>query len=175
MTETGLDLAGQRLGDFEIRRLLGQGGMGAVYEARQVSLDRTVALKTLRHEWLADQAYLERFRAEALAAASIHHPNIVGVIAIGAERGVHFIAMEYIDGRNLREHLKRAGGLEEREALAILKKVAAALDRAHEAGVVHRDIKPENILLTRKVGNRPSEVKVADFGLAKRLAPDAVS
>jgi len=165
-------LAGQTLGEFYVRRLLGGGGMGEVYEADQTALQRRVAIKVLREELVKDPAYLHRFQAEARTIARIQHPNIVSVITIGERAGVHFMAMEFVDGRNLRDHIARQGALEEKEVLAILKKTAAALQRAHEEGVVHRDVKPENILITRKTPHRPSEVKVADFGLARRLTGD---
>jgi tRNA A-37 threonylcarbamoyl transferase component Bud32 len=166
--ETGL--VGQTLGEFFVRRLLGSGGMGDVYEADQTALQRRVALKVLREELVKDPAYLHRFQAEARTIARIQHPNIVSVITIGERSGTHFMAMEFVDGRNLRDHIARQGALEEKDAVAILKKTAAALQRAHEEGVVHRDVKPENILITRRAPNRPSEVKVADFGLARRMA-----
>ena len=166
-------LAGQTLGEFFVRRLLGRGGMGEVYEADQTALQRRVALKVLREELVKDPTYLQRFQAEARTIARIQHPNIVSVITIGERGRIHFMAMEFVDGRNLRDHISRQGALEEKEVVAILKKTAAALQRAHEEGVVHRDVKPENILITRKTPNRPSEVKVADFGLARRMEGDA--
>lgn len=170
---SGAGLAGQTLGEFFVRRLLGRGGMGEVYEADQTALQRRVALKVLREELVKDPTYLQRFQAEARTIARIQHPNIVSVITIGERGLIHFIAMEFVDGRNLRDHISRQGALEEKEVVAILKKTAAALQRAHEEGVVHRDVKPENILITRKTPNRPSEVKVADFGLARRMEGDA--
>jgi eukaryotic-like serine/threonine-protein kinase len=163
-------LIGQTLGEFHVRRLLGQGGMGEVYEADQTALQRRVALKVLREELVKDPTYLQRFQAEARTIARIQHPNIVSVITIGERDGKHYMAMEFVDGRNLRDHIARQGALDEKDVVAILKKTAAALQRAHEEGVVHRDVKPENILITRRTPNRPSEVKVADFGLARRMA-----
>ena len=170
---SGAGLAGQTLGEFFVRRLLGRGGMGEVYEADQTALQRRVALKVLREELVKDPTYLQRFQAEARTIARIQHPNIVSVITIGERDQVHFMAMEFVDGRNLRDHIARQGALEEKEVVAVLKKTSAALQRAHEEGVVHRDVKPENILITRKTPNRPSEVKVADFGLARRMEGDA--
>jgi tRNA A-37 threonylcarbamoyl transferase component Bud32 len=167
--DSTIGLVGQTLGEFFVRRLLGRGGMGEVYEADQTALQRRVALKVLREELVKDPAYLHRFQAEARTIARIQHPNIVSVITIGERDAVHYMAMEFVDGRNLRDHIARQGALEEKEAVAILKKTAAALQRAHEEGVVHRDVKPENILITRRTPHRPSEVKVADFGLARRM------
>jgi len=160
-------LLGQSLGDFEIVALLGRGGMGAVYKARQASLDRLVAIKVLPQEYAADASFLERFSREARAAAALNHPNIVQVIVVGQDKGHHFIAMELVDGESLSQVLKRVGRLAPDLALAYLKQVASALAKAHAAGIVHRDIKPANLLLTSD-----GLVKVADFGLAKRAGLD---
>jgi tRNA A-37 threonylcarbamoyl transferase component Bud32 len=156
------DLTGQVLGDFQILRPLGQGGMGTVYLAEQVSLKRKVALKTLRPDLAANPTALQRFEAEAHAVARATHANIVQVYAIDKSKGVHFMALEYVEGRNLREFVTRKGSPEVLLALSIMRQVASALQRASELGIVHRDIKPENILLTKK-----GEVKVADFGLSR--------
>ncbi|MBX9584786.1 MAG: serine/threonine protein kinase [Gemmataceae bacterium] len=161
------DLSGRTLGDFHVLRPLGAGGMGRVYLARQVSLDRPVALKLLNPALVADPVALKRFEAEALAVARLQHPNVVQVYALGEAGGRRFMALEYVDGRNLREYLARKGPPELPVALSVLRQVAAALGAAHEAGLVHRDVKPENVLVTRKVG-----VKVADFGLSRAFADD---
>jgi serine/threonine-protein kinase len=161
------DLTGRTLGDFQVLRKIGQGGMGQVYLARQVSLKRQVALKILRDDHTANPVALKRFQAEAEAVARISHPNIVQVHAVGEHDGLRYMALEYVDGRNLRDYLERKGPPELIVAVAILKQVAAALLRAAELGLVHRDVKPENILLTRKV-----EVKVTDFGLSRYFATD---
>ena len=166
--ETPVDLTGRTIADFAVLRKIGQGGMGQVYLARQQSLKREVALKILRKEMAENAVALKRFRAEAEAVAKISHPNIVQVYAVGVQDGLHFMALEYVEGRNLREYLERKGPPEVPVALAIFRQVAAALQRAGELGLVHRDIKPENILLNRKV-----EVKVADFGLSCYFAGDA--
>jgi serine/threonine-protein kinase len=157
-----LRLIGRTLGDFTIERLIGRGGMGEVFLARQISLQRSVALKLLKPELAADQQYLRRFEAEAQSLAPISHPNIVSVYAIGKQDGYHYIALEFVRGIDLRRLIEQRGALDESVALRIARLVAAALVRAGEAGIVHRDIKPENVLLTRK-----GEVKVADFGLAR--------
>ena len=159
------DLTGRRLGDYEVLRKLGQGAMGQVYLARQLSLKREVALKVLRRDHAANPTALLRFQAEAEAVAQLTHPNIVQVFAVGESDGLRYIALEYVEGRNLREYLARKGSPELPLALSILRQVAAALQRASEAGLVHRDIKPENIMITRK-----AEVKVADFGLSRYAA-----
>jgi serine/threonine-protein kinase len=159
------DLTGTTLGDFQLVRRIGQGGMGQVYLARQLSLKRQVAVKILRTDLAANITALQRFQAEAEAVAQITHPNIVQVYAINQADGLHYMALEYVEGRNLRDYLSRKGPPEAPIAINIMRQVAAALQRAHELGFVHRDIKPENILLTRK-----GEVKVADFGLSRCFA-----
>jgi serine/threonine-protein kinase len=158
------DLTGRKLGDFELIRRLGQGGMGQVYLARQLSLKRQVAVKILRTDLTANVTALRRFQLEAEAVARINHANIVQVYAIGETDGLNYMALEYVEGKNLREYLTKKGPPDLNIAFNIMRQVAAALQRAHEMGFVHRDIKPENILLTRKV-----EVKVADFGLSRCL------
>jgi serine/threonine-protein kinase len=162
------DLTGRTLGDFQVLRKIGQGGMGQVYLARQLSLKRQVALKILRDDHTSNATALKRFQAEAEAVARISHPNIVQVYAVGEQDGQRYMALEYVDGRNLRDYLDRKGPPELPVAVSILRQVAAGLQRAAELGLVHRDVKPENILLTRKV-----EVKVTDFGLSRYFAGDA--
>ncbi len=159
------DLTGRTVGDFQVLRKIGQGGMGEVYLARQLSLKREVALKILRKDLADDATALKRFQAEAEAVARVTHANIVQVYAVGEHEGLRYMALEYVEGRNLKDYLARKGPPELPVALAVLKQVAAALQRASEIGLVHRDIKPENILITKKV-----EVKVADFGLSRYLA-----
>lgn len=141
--------------------------MGEVFLAEQISLRRPVALKVLRQNLARDENAVRRFEAEAMAIAPIHHPNIVGVIAIGECAGLRYIAMEYVQGVNLREYLRRKGPPALSVCVPLLRKIASALQCAHEAGIIHRDIKPDNILLTLK-----GEVKVADFGLARLLQED---
>jgi serine/threonine-protein kinase len=161
------DLTGRTLGDFRVLRKLGQGGMGQVYLARQLSLKRDVALKILSRELADSPAALKRFQAEAEAVARMTHANIVQVYAVGEQDGLRYMALEYVEGRDLRDHLDRKGPPELPLSLAVMRQVAAALLRASESGIVHRDIKPENILITRK-----AEVKVADFGLSRDFAAE---
>ena len=161
------DLTGRVLGDFQLLRRIGQGGMGQVYLARQITLKRSVAIKVLRPDLAANETTVKRFKAEAEAVAAINHPNIVHLHAIGEAGGLHYMVLEYVEGRNLREYLSRKGPPDLPIALSIMRQVAAALQRAGESGFVHRDIKPENILLTRRV-----EVKVTDFGLSRCFATD---
>ena len=148
---------------LEILELLGRGGMGAVYKARQINLDRMVALKVIPPDAAKDPAFAERFAREARALARLNHPNIVTVYDFGQAGEVYFLLMEYVDGLNLRQTL-RTGHLAPQEALAIVPSICDALQYAHDQGVVHRDIKPENVLL-----DRTGRVKIADFGLAKLL------
>jgi serine/threonine protein kinase len=148
---------------LEILELLGRGGMGVVYKARQIRLDRLVALKILPPELGRDPAFAERFAREARALAKLAHPRIVGVHDFGQSRGLFYILMEFVDGLNLRG-LLREGRLKPEEALRIVPQICEALQYAHDEGVVHRDVKPENILLDRR-----GDVKIADFGLAKLL------
>ena len=152
---------------IEILELLGKGGMGAVYKARQPNLDRFVALKVLPPETARDPAFAERFQREARALARLSHPNIIGVHDFGQQDGLYYLMMEYVDGVNLRQAM-RSGQLTPEEALRVVPQICDALQFAHDEGIVHRDIKPENILLDRR-----GRVKIADFGLAKLRSPSA--
>jgi serine/threonine protein kinase len=154
---------------LEILELLGKGGMGAVYKARQKQLDRFVALKILPPGISDDPAFAERFAREAKALAKLNHPGIVTLYEFGKADGLYFFLMEFVDGVNLRQ-LQAGGRISPREALAIVPQICDALQFAHDHGIVHRDIKPENILLDRR-----GRVKVADFGLAKIVGADALA
>ncbi len=158
-------LVGYRLGDYQVLRKLGRGGMADVYAARHLTLGRDVAVKVLRSEFASDRDYIERFRREAHAAARLNDPNIVQVYDVGNVDELHFIAQELIDGENLREYIARVGSISPREAIDVLLSVGAALETAAETGITHRDIKPENLMRSSK-----GVIKVADFGLA-RLGP----
>jgi serine/threonine protein kinase len=151
---------------LEILELIGRGGMGAVYKARQTELDRVVALKILPSAIARDPAFSERFTREARALAKLNHPGIVALYEFGRTGDLFFFLMEFVDGVNLRQ-LLQGERLSVREALAIVPRICDALQYAHDSGIVHRDIKPENILLDRQ-GN----VKIADFGLAKLVGPE---
>src|SRR5688572_28123816 len=144
------DLSGHTIADFRILRRLGQGGMGQVYLAEQISLKRNVALKFLKPDLAANETSLKRFKKEAESVAKATHANIVQIYAIQETGGLHFMALEYVEGKNLREHLEKKGTPDVLLGLRIMTQVLAGLQRASELGIVHRDIKPENILLTRK-------------------------
>ena len=158
------DLTGKTVGDFQVERLLGRGGMGEVYLATQLSLNRPVALKVLRSDVMVKPGYRERFESEALAVAKLNHPSIVHVYAMSRIEQVHFIAMEYVEGTNLRDYVVKRGALDLPQAMSIMKQAAQAIGAAGEAGIIHRDVKPENILMTRR-----GRVKVADFGLCRQM------
>ena len=158
------DLSGLVLGEYQLLRRLGQGGMSFVYLAMQKSLQRKVALKILKSELAEDESYVRRFEREAQAAAKLSQANIVQIYEVGHVDGYHFIAQEYVAGRNLRQYISRHGAVEPVMAVNVLRQCSRALQKASETGVVHRDIKPENIMLSTK-----GEVKIADFGLARIL------
>src|SRR5713101_3591710 len=164
-----IPMIGKTLGHYCIVDKIGAGGMGLVYRAHDERLDRDVALKVLPAGALADDSARLRFRKEALALAKLAHPNIGMIFDFDTQDGVDFLAMEYIPGQSLAQKL-RVGSLPEREILTLGAQVAAALEEAHDRGVVHRDLKPGNILVTPK-----GQAKVLDFGLAKllRLQGDA--
>ncbi len=148
---------------FEILGLIGKGGMGAVYKARQPSLDRFVALKVLPPAVASDPGFAERFNREARALARLSHPNIVAVHDFGKAGPLPYLLMEFVDGTNLRE-IEQTSKLAPEQALAIVPQICEALQFAHTEGIVHRDIKPENLLLDKK-----GRVKITDFGIAKMV------
>lgn len=156
-----LEAIGVAFPQLEIQGLIGRGGMGFVYKARQPKLDRFVALKILPSELSAEPQFIGRFNREARALARLSHPNIVAVYDFGVNQGFCYLLMELVDGVNLRQAMK-AGRFTPREALQIVPKICEALQFAHDQGVLHRDIKPENILLDAQ-----GRVKIADFGIAK--------
>ncbi len=156
------DWSGRSVGEFQILRRLGRGGMGQVFLAEQTSLKRKVAVKMLRPELSANKTALQRFKAEAEAVARLNHANIVQIYAIGEQDGNQYMALEYVEGRNLRDYLNRKGPPDLPVCVSLMRQIANALQRAHESGFIHRDVKPENILLNRK-----GEVKVTDFGLSR--------
>src|SRR5881398_4138699 len=153
--------AGTKLGRYEIRSQIGEGGMGEVYLAQDTKLDRKIALKILPAELAANEDRMRRFVQEAKAAAALNHPNIAHIYEIGEHDGVNFIAMEFIDGQTLREMI-HGGQTDLTKLLRHLQHVADGLAKAHAAGIVHRDLKPDNVMITRD-----GHAKILDFGLAK--------
>ena len=152
---------GAKLGRYEIRSHIGTGGMGEVYLAQDLTLDRKVALKVLPEDVASNRQRMQRFVQEAKAASALNHPNIITIHEIGTEPGAHFMVTEFIDGENLRHHLRKVP-VTLTDAIEIASQVASALSSAHAAGIIHRDIKPENIMV-----RRDGIAKVLDFGLAK--------
>jgi serine/threonine protein kinase len=163
----GVDALRPFFPQLEILELIGRGGMGAVYKARQPGLDRLVALKILPSHAGGDPNFADRFNREARALARLQHPRIVTVHDFGIAGGMHYLVMEFVDGPNLRQ-VQRAGRLAPAQALRIVPEICEALQFAHDHGIVHRDIKPENLLL-----DRDGHVKITDFGIAKMMGPDA--
>jgi WD40 repeat protein/serine/threonine protein kinase len=155
---------GTRFGDYELLEEIARGGMGIVYRARQVSLDRIVAVKMLLAGPLAGKDFVQRFRTEAAAAASLQHANIVAIHEVGYAEGQHFFAMDYVEGLTLAQLIAK-GSLPARKAATYLKTIAEAIHFAHERNVLHRDLKPSNVL----IDSATDQPRVTDFGLAKRL------
>lgn len=154
------------LGDrYELLEGVGEGGMAKVYKAHCKSLDRIVAIKILKEEYSRDQAFVQSFKTEALAAARLSHPNIVNIFDVGQENDVHYIVMEYIEGQTLQEIIAAEAPLSPEKASEIAIMICEGIHHAHENGIIHRDIKPHNILVTKK-----GIVKVADFGIAQAIS-----
>ncbi len=154
-------------GRYQVESLLGEGGMGKVYKANQLALDKPIVLKVLRQALLSDERTVARFQREAKAASRLNHPNSIGVIDFGqAEDGALYMAMEFVNGKDLHHILSREWPIPEARIARIVSQVLSALSDAHKAGVIHRDLKPENIMIEQRRGD-PDFVKVLDFGIAK--------
>ena len=156
---------GQRIPGYEIISKLGQGSMGSVYQAKQISMDRSVSIKVLSQQYSRNKNYVNSFLQEARAAAQLSHPNIVRAIDVGNVRDLYYFVMEYVDGKTVHERLRKGGEIPEREALKIAAHTSRALQHAHASGIIHRDVKPDNLLVSSD-----GEVKLCDLGLAKASA-----
>ena len=159
-----------QLGDFELLKKLGQGGMGTVYLGHQISLDRDCAVKVLSKEFAAKPGFVERFVREARAMAKIDHPSVVSCYAVGEDKGHHFVAMELMDGKSMQDWVNQLGKLSVSDAVLATLIAGDALHHAHELNMIHRDIKPDNLLVTQK-----GVLKVSDLGLAKAIDDEDMS
>lgn len=168
-TRAGQETATRQIPGYQILEKLGAGAMAVVFKARQLSLDRTVAIKVLPKKLSADEAFVERFYAEGQAAAKLNHTNIVQAIDVGEAHGYHYFVMEYVEGYTVDEMLKEGKPYSEADALNICIQIARALEHAHSQGLIHRDVKPKNIMITRD-----GIAKLMDMGLA-RVADDAAA
>ncbi|MER5574543.1 serine/threonine-protein kinase [Streptomyces massasporeus] len=163
------ELVGQQIAGYRIEQEIGRGGMAVVYRARDLRLERTVALKLLAPELARNDTFRRRFTHESRAAAAIDHPHIVPVFEAGETDGVLYIAMRYVAGSDLRHVLDREGPMPPATALRVAAQLASALDAAHDHGLVHRDVKPGNILVSRGTdSDHPEHVYLTDFGLTKK-------
>lgn len=157
-------------GKYEITELIGQGGMAKVYKATDTRLHRNVAVKVLKEEFADNEQFLKKFLREARADAKLTHPNIVNVYDVGAENGVYYIVMEYVDGDTLKRYIKNKKHISAKETVEMVLLIAAGLSHAHKNGIIHRDIKPHNILLTAD-----KIPKIADFGIARAITSSTMS
>ncbi|MEU5810653.1 serine/threonine-protein kinase [Streptomyces sp. NPDC047718] len=165
----GSGLIGKQIAGYRVERMLGRGGMAVVYSAKDLRLDRTVALKLIAPERARDDTFRRRFTHESRVAASIDHPHIVPIYEAGETEGVLYIAMRYVSGLDMRALLDREGPLPVSTAVRIAAQVASALDAAHEHDLVHRDVKPGNILVAAGTdSDHPEHVYLTDFGLTKK-------
>lgn len=164
-------MIGETLGGrYKILDRVGGGGMALVYKGQDLLLNRYVAVKILRQQYVHDEEFIRRFRREAQSAASLSHPNVVSIYDVGQEDEVHYIVMEYIEGRTLNDLIKEKAPLQVEEAIHIASQICDALDHAHQNGIIHRDIKPHNILLGRN-----GRVKVTDFGIARAATASTIT
>ncbi|CAI8795139.1 Serine/threonine-protein kinase PrkC [Brevibacillus sp. IT-7CA2] len=164
-------MEGQRLGGrYQIESRVGGGGMAIVYKARDLILNRPVAVKVLRSQFGTDEDFVNRFRREAQAVASLSHPNVVGVYDVGQEGDTHYMVMEYIEGYTLKEVIIQRGALPVEEAVRIAEQICDALDHAHQNQIIHRDIKPHNIMIGKN-----GRVKVTDFGIARAVTSATIT
>ncbi|WP_019911445.1 Stk1 family PASTA domain-containing Ser/Thr kinase [Paenibacillus sp. HW567] len=157
-------------GRYQVIERIGGGGMALVYRAHDILLNRNVAIKVLRNQFVHDEEFIRRFRREAQSAASLSHPNVVSIYDVGQEDEIHYIVMEYVEGKNLNEIIKERAPLQVDESIRIASQICDALDHAHQNQIIHRDIKPHNILIGRN-----GRVKVTDFGIARAVTSTTIT
>ena len=156
---------GQKINDrYEIIKSIGEGGMANVYLAQDTILDRKVAIKVLRGDLANDEKFIRRFQREALSASSLSHPNIVEMYDVGEDNGSHYIVMEYIEGKTVKQLLKKRGNLTVSEAVDIMLQLTDGISHAHDSYIIHRDLKPQNIMI-----QEDGKIKITDFGIAMAL------
>lgn len=166
-----MDLVGKLLGNrYEVIEKIGDGGMATVYKAKDKILNRKVAIKVLKDEYAYDQEFIKRFQIEAQSAASLSHPNIVSIYDVANEKDLHYIVMELIEGKTLKELIKENGNLEWTQAVEIASQIASGLAQAHKNHIIHRDIKPHNIIMTKD-----GVAKITDFGIAKAVTSSTIN
>ncbi|MBO5142353.1 MAG: Stk1 family PASTA domain-containing Ser/Thr kinase [Clostridia bacterium] len=166
-----MDLVGKLLGNrYEVIEKVGDGGMATVYKSRDKILNRKVAIKVLKDEFSNDQEFIKRFQIEAQSAASLSHPNIVSIYDVANDGDIHYIVMELIEGRTLKELIKENGKLEWKDAVEIASQIASGLTQAHKNHIIHRDIKPHNIIMTKD-----KIAKITDFGIAKAVTSSTIN
>ena len=163
-------IGSELIGRYEILARIGGGGMALVYKAYDTVLQRHVAVKVLRDQFVHDEEFIQRFRREARSAASLSHPNVVSIYDVGQDGDIHYIVMEYIEGGTLNDIIKERAPLQPEEATGIAAQICDALSHAHQNGIIHRDIKPHNILI-----NRNGRIKVTDFGIARAVTSSDIT
>lgn len=166
MVETGTVIAGR----YQVQEIIGTGGMSDVYKALDTSLGRDVALKILKDEYVTDMSFVSKFKAEAMAAAGLEHPNIVNVYDVGNEDGHYYIVMEYVEGITLKTYITKKGHLSYNELLSIAIQAGRGIEAAHNKNIIHRDIKPQNIIISKE-----GKVKVTDFGIARAVTSNTIN
>ncbi|MFH1232151.1 MAG: serine/threonine-protein kinase [Planctomycetota bacterium] len=165
----GVEAGRTQVVGYKILAILGRGAMGTVYKAMQLSMEREVALKILSPHLAGNERFVMKFFKEARSVARLNHPNIIQGIDVGESNGIHYFAMEYIEGKNLEDIIKQEGPMEEKKAIGIILKIGQALEHAHKHNILHRDVKPRNIMISNKDGT----IKLCDLGLAQLTMEDS--
>ena len=166
-----MELVGKVLGNrYEILEKVGNGGMATVYKAKDKTLNRYVAIKVLKDEFANDQEFIKRFQIEAQSAAALSHPNIVSIYDVANDNDVHYIVMELIEGKTLKEVIKSEVKLDWKKSIEIASQIASGLSTAHKNHIIHRDIKPHNIIITKD-----GVAKITDFGIAKAATSSTIN